>query len=77
MEQRGLMSRYQSGFRKGRSTADALVKVSNEAEKALSRKEVMVIVYFDIEKAYDSMWREGLLIKMQDMGIGGRLYNWV
>ena len=77
LEQRGLMNRYQSGFRKGRSTADALVKVSNESEKALSRKEVMVIVYFDIEKAYDSMWREGLLIKMQGMGIGGRLYNWV
>ncbi len=41
----------------------ALVKVSNEAEKAISMKGVMVIVYFDIEKAYDSMWREGLLIK--------------
>ena len=40
-------------------------------------KEVMTIVYFDIEKAYDSMWREGLLIKIGKMGIGGRLYNWV
>jgi len=77
LEQRGLLSKYQSGFRKGRSTIDALIKVSNEAEKAVSMKEVMVIVYFDIEKAYDSMWREGLLIKMEKMGIGGRLYNWV
>lgn len=40
-------------------------------------KEVMAIVYFDIEKAYDSVWREGLVIKMHKMGIGGRLYNWV
>ncbi len=53
------------------------MKVSNEAGKAISMKEVMNIVFFDIEKAYDSMWREGLMIKMQRMGIGGRLYNWV
>ncbi len=51
------------------------MKVSNEAEKTISMKEVMVIVYFDIEKAYDSMWREGLLIKLHN--IGGRMYNWI
>lgn len=50
LEQRGLLNKYQSGFRKGRSTVDALVKVSNEAEKAISMKEIMAIVYFDIEK---------------------------
>ncbi len=33
----------------------ALVKVSNEVEKAIIMKGVMVIVYFDIEKAHDSM----------------------
>ncbi len=37
----------------------------------------MNIVFFDIEKAYDSMWREGLLIKLNKIGIRGRLYNWV
>ena len=36
-----------------------------------------MIVFFDIEKAYDSMWREGLLIQMSRMGISGRFYNWV
>ena len=43
----------------------------------LKMKELMTIVFFDIEKAYDSMWREGLLIKMNKMGIRGRFYNWV
>ena len=37
----------------------------------------MVIVFFNIEKAYDSMRRIGLLIKMNKVKIGGRLYNWV
>ena len=56
---------------------DAIVKVSNEMEKTFKMKELMTIVFFDIEKAYDSMWREGLLIKMNKMGIRGRFYNWV
>lgn len=37
----------------------------------------MVIVFFGTKKAYDSMWREGLLIKINKMGIGVRLFNWV
>lgn len=40
-------------------------------------KELMVIVFFDIEKACDSMWKERLLIQMNRMGISGRLFNWV
>ena len=54
-----------------------LVKVSNEMDKTFKMKELMIIVFFDIEKAYDSMWREELLIKLNKMGIRGRFYNWV
>ena len=77
LEQKGLMAPYQSGFRTGRSTMDAVVKVSNEIEKTFKMKEIMAIVFYDIEKAYDSMWREGLLIKLNNMGVRGRFYNWV
>ena len=28
-----------------------------------------------LEKAYDCMWRDGLLIKLSRMGIGGRMYQ--
>ena len=56
LEQRGLLSHFQSGFCKGRSTIDALVRVSNEVEKTMKMKEVMAIVYFDIEKAYVEGW---------------------
>ncbi len=77
LEQRGLLTNIQSGFQKGLSTTNALIRVSNEVEKALIMKEMMMIVYFDIEKAYDSMWRDGLLIKLSRMGFGGRMYNWI
>lgn len=34
-------------------------------------------VFFDIEKAYDMIWGEGLLIKLSKLGIKGRIYRWV
>ncbi len=40
-------------------------------------KEGLVAVYFDIEKAYGMMWKEGLLIKLGKIGIEARIYNWV
>ena len=40
-------------------------------------KEVMVAVFLDIEKAYDTMWRKGLLIKLRKIGIKGRMYNYI
>uniref|UniRef100_A0AAQ4RRK9 Reverse transcriptase domain-containing protein n=1 Tax=Gasterosteus aculeatus aculeatus TaxID=481459 RepID=A0AAQ4RRK9_GASAC len=77
LESKGLMSEAQSGFRRGRSTMDALVVVSTEIAKALAMKEKMVVVYFDIEKAYDTMWREGVLMKLSALGVEGRMYNWI
>ncbi len=77
LESKGLLNSYQSGFRKGRSTIDSLICLENDIRKALVNKEVVVGVCFDVEKAYDMMWREGLLIKLDKFGINGRLYNWI
>ncbi|CAJ1057143.1 RNA-directed DNA polymerase from mobile element jockey [Xyrichtys novacula] len=77
LEKRGKLARCQSGFRKGRNTMDAVVRLESEVRKAQANKESVVVVFFDIEKAYDMMWKEGLLIKLQGMGIGGRVFNWV
>ena len=37
----------------------------------------MWLSFFDIEKAYNMMWKEGLLIKLNLMGIRGRVFTWV
>ncbi len=66
-----------SGFRKKRSTMDALILFENDVKKALIMKEFLFAVFFDIEKAYDTLSREGLLIKLNKIGIGGRMYNWI
>ncbi len=56
---------------------DALILFENDVKKALLMKAFLVAVFFDIEKAYDTLWREGLLIKLNKIGIGGIMYNWI
>jgi len=75
LEFKGLLSPYQIGFRAGRNTMDAILSLEADIRKV--NREVLVGVIFDIEKAYDMLWKEGLLIKIKCMGIGGKMYNWI
>lgn len=33
--------------------------------------------FVDLEKAYDSIWREGLMVKLYNMGIKGEIWRWI
>lgn len=77
IEKRGMLSPHQSGFRNGRTTMDPIICLENEIRKAQVSKEAVLVILFDIEKAYDMLWKEGLLIKLNKMGIGGRMFNWI
>jgi hypothetical protein len=52
LEKKGLLTSCQSGFRKGRHTTDAVVRLENETWKAQANTDSVVVVFFDIEKAY-------------------------
>lgn len=56
---------------------DPVMCLEAEIKKALSNKESVIAVFLDIEKAYDMLWREGLMIKLEEMGVGGRMFNWI
>ncbi len=58
LEKRGLILKYQSGFRKGRGTMDPIVCLEIEIRKAQINKESVIAVFLDVEKAYDMTWRE-------------------
>ena len=77
LEKEGRVTLMQSGFGRGRSTMDSVISLDSDVKKAMVNKEGVVAVFLDIEKAYDMLWKEGLIIKLYDAGIRGRMLNWV
>lgn len=77
LERRDFFSPYQSGFGLGRSTMDSVLMLDLDVRRALANKEVVAAVFLDIEKAYDILWKDGLVVKLFDAGIRGRMLNWI
>ena len=73
LENKNLLANCQMGFRKYRSTQDHLVFLENYIQNSFANRSHVVAVSFDLEKAYDLTWRYGILKKMHEWGIRGRL----
>lgn len=56
---------------------DPILCLENDIWKAQVGRESVIAVFFDVEKAYDMMWNDGILIKLGRMGVEGRVFNWV
>ena len=54
IESNNLLSKLQTGFRAQRTTIDQLVHIETLIREAFIKKEHLVAVLFDLEKAYDS-----------------------
>ena len=70
LEANNIITDYQSGFRRHRSTNDHLVRLETFIREAFIKKEHLVTIFFDLEKAYDITWKYG---NMNDIGLKGRL----
>jgi hypothetical protein len=77
LETNHLVSELQSGFRKRRSTTDQLVRLESFVRKAFVRGEHAVAVFFDLEKAYDTTWKHGILQDLESAGLWGRLPTFI
>ena len=77
LESNVLLSNIQCGFRQGRRTLDHLVRFETFIRNAFAKKEHAVSVFFDLEKAYDTTWKYGILKDLFDMGLKGKLPNFI
>ena len=68
-----IITAHQSGFRKGRSTNDQLIRLETFIREAFISRQHAVGIFFDLEKAYDTTWKYGILKDLHDAGLRGRL----
>ena len=73
LEKNEAFSSTQSAFRRFRSTEEPLLLLSREIQMAFTRGQVLLAVFFDIEKAYDTTNRKLILRCLEDLGFKGNL----
>jgi hypothetical protein len=77
LESNGLITDFQCGFRRNRSTTDHLVRLETFIRDGFAKREHVVAVFFDLEKAYDTTWKYGIMKDLHDMGFRGHLPNFI
>ena len=50
-----------------------MIRLETFTRDAVVNREHVVAVFFDLEKAYDTTWRYGILKDLHDLGLKGRL----
>jgi len=73
LEKHKFITNVQSGFRKNRSTTDQLVRLESFVREAFIQNQHVVAVFFDLEKAYDTTLKHGIMKDLYDAGLRGRL----
>ena len=70
-----LITKNQSGFHPGDSTTNQLLYLVNEIHEAFEDPKSLEVraVFLDISKAFDKVWHDGLILKLKQNGISGRL----
>jgi len=54
-----------------------IIKLESAVREAFIKKEHMVAIYFDLEKAYDTTWKYGIMKDLYDAGLRGRMPRFI
>ena len=77
LEDNGFFSKYQSGFRKSKSTNDHLFRLSQTIMESFNRGERVIAAFLDVEKAFDNVWHNGLRYKIYQLDLPTKLCWWL
>ena len=70
-----LITENQPGFKPGDSFINQLLSITHDIYKSLDGAFEVKGVFLDISKAFDKVWHEGLIFKLKQNGISGKLLN--
>jgi len=78
-ETNGWFSSLQAGFRKGRTCTDQILRITQAIEDGFQQKPMnrSVLVLLDYSKAFDTVWRDRLLLTMVEKGVPIQIIRWI
>jgi hypothetical protein len=80
IERRNILPQHQAGFRPGKSTIYNIVRLERYAVGQLRRprrRQHSAAILFDIKAAFDSVWHDGLIYKLNDFRLPRYLINYL
>ena len=77
LEQSKTLTENQAGFRAKSRTEDQLFRFCQNIQDGFQNGMHTTAVFIDLQQAYDRIWKMGLLLKMQRLGITDNMYRWV
>jgi hypothetical protein len=80
LERRNILPQHQAGFRPGKSTIYNIVRLERYAQSQLRRprrRQHSAAILFDIKAAFDSVWHDGLIYKLNDFRLPRYIINYL
>lgn len=74
-----LLECIQAGFQKGHSCEDQVLQIVQAIKNGFQKKPMQrsVLALLDFREAFDTVWREKLLLHMLSMGILATIIRWL
>ena len=73
--EQGIVSNLQGACRKKQSCVHTAYLLQETVSSALENNRNVFVAYFDVSKAFDTVWTDGMFYKLYQMGIRGRLWR--
>jgi len=77
LDRRNILPYHQAGFRTGRSTLYNILRLGHHAQEALDKHHHAAVIFFDVKAAFDSVWHDGLIYKLNDLKLPDYLIRWI
>ena len=71
-----LLSPTKFEFRKLYSTSHAATNLANTVTSFLDKKQMVLVIFSDLRKAFDTVDHNIFLSKLQKFGVSGKAYKW-
>ena len=75
LDKGGALHEGQAGFRVNRSCMDNVYTLNEIVQGRFREDKEMHAFFLDVQKAYDTVWSNGLWLKLWDMGVKGRMWR--